>query len=113
MQRKNSEPEFDTSFQDNHNHIAFPDSNWWKETCGPVGYFFQLSKGKRTAFTFVVGPEQCPFIGVGSGPAVNHIIGKVEIFGNDKFVVGFKIFEILKVCLLQKFFDHGLADCLV
>ena len=106
VQRQDGLPELDVALEDQHHHVSLADAQRLKKGCGPVGEFFQCSKSEILVCSLVVGPAESPFIGMGAGPLIRHIIGEVELLRDLYLIVLREIPVGFEGRLFYKFLNH-------
>ena len=106
MQCNDGEPKLNPALENGHNHVASSYAQGLEVGGSLVGMSFDVGEGVGLTGSFVVGPEQGSFCGVGTGPFVYYVVGKIEVFRHNKFVVGHEVFVTAERRLLKVFFNH-------
>ena len=80
MERENRKPELIMAFANEHNFVAFFDSERFEIVCGSAGFFFDILEGEAALGSVVCNVEHCKFVRLLSSKSINNIISEVEMF---------------------------------
>ena len=87
VQGQHDDPPLIASLEDEHHRVALADAQRLEIGGGLVALLLQLCEGGANLRTLVVGPEQGQLVGCFLGPLVHHVIGEVEVLGDDELEV--------------------------
>ena len=87
VQCEHHNPPLVAPFQDEHHRVALANAERHEVGGGLVRLLLQLPEGGANLFAQVVGPQQGQLVRCFLGPCIHHVVGKVEVLGNDKLQV--------------------------
>ena len=96
-------------FEHQHHAGAFTHAQSLEERGRAVAQLLELAEIEVPLLTFHVGPEQSLTFGFLFGPAVDHIIGKIEILRNRKPEIGGEVLIAGEIGPISETFYHN--DC--
>ncbi len=86
-QRQHHYPPLVAALQDEHHGVVLADAQRLQIAGRLVALLLQLSEGGTNLLALVVGPEQGQLVGCLLGPLVHHVVGEVEVLGDDELQV--------------------------
>ena len=107
MQSDDTEPELNTTFQYEHDHIAMADTQTLEIRSRSIGFFLQFGKRILMFHSLVIGPKNGFLVGLFGCPSIYHIVAEVKVYRNLYFEVLSKILLRGIFRLFYKSFQHN------
>ena len=100
MQGEHDDPPFIATLQNEHHGVVLANAQRHQVRGCLIGLFLQLSESSTNLLALIVRPQDGQSLGLLCCPRVHHVIGEIEVLGNDEFQVLIVIFHRRKFRLL-------------
>ena len=98
-QGQHHHPPLVAALQDEHHGVVLADAEGGQIRSGLIGLLLQLSEGGPDLLALVVSPQDSEFLGCLLSPRIHHIVGEVEVLGDDELQILIVILYRRKLCL--------------
>ena len=89
---RDGKPELVAALHDEHHHVAVAYAELAEIGGGLVALTLYVAKSELVVLSLVVDPQQCVLVGGNACPFIDHVVGKIEVFGNFYVEVLFEVF---------------------
>ena len=86
-------PPLIAAFQDEHHGVVLADAQRHQVTGGLVRLFLQLTVGRANLFALIVCPQDGQLLRGLLCPRVHHVVGEIEVLGDDELQVLVVVFN--------------------